>query len=411
MIDPVFGPFLLGKLLSFTGIWVYSVVAAIVAFELTGSAFVVGVVTAAQFAPQLLLAALSGRLADRGNPAIQVVLGRLLVGGGSGGLAAWIWLTGGVDELGSATPVAVASLVVGLGLVVGGPAMQAMVPSMIRPGEMTAAMALETIPMTVARAGGPVLGAAVAGQFGVVAAFALAGFFNLVFALIVLALRLSRAPARDADADTSMKAALRHVRKDASLGVLLLGIAAVGVGVDPSLTLAPALAHDLGGGAQLVGWLTSSFGIGAGIGFALFSPLHHFAGLQRLSGGGLLLIALGLGAAAVSWTAPVALLAFGLSGVGMTLAFASITSQIQDRSPDALRGRIMALWFLGFLGARPFSAGLSGLLADEVSVDVAFLSIALVVGVVAYLCRPSRLSTSCVALERAEPLDQQPGLP
>ena len=78
MVDPVFGPFLWGKVVSSAGIWIHNIVAAIVAFEITGSTFVVGLVSAVQFGPQLFLAPLSGKLADRGNAVLQIVVGRLL---------------------------------------------------------------------------------------------------------------------------------------------------------------------------------------------------------------------------------------------------------------------------------------------------------------------------------------------
>ena len=392
MFDPVFGPFFWGKVLSSSGIWIHNIVAAIVAFELTGSALVVGLVSMVQFAPQLLFAPLSGKMADRGNAALQIVIGRLLTGLGSAGLAAWIWLAGGLDGLPGVAPVLASSLVVGIGFVVGGPAMQSIVPAMIRPGEMAAAMALNSVPMTVARAGGPALGAVVATQFGPAAAFAIAATVNVAYAIIVLALRLPSGSAHSGDTDFSVRASFRHLRSDRPLGVLLIGITAVGFGAEPSVTLSPALAAELGGGTPLVGWLASSFGIGAGLGFFLFAPLHRRLHLPSLATTGLLLMGGGLVCATVGNVPEVALASFGISGIGMTFALTSITTQIQNRSPDALRGRIMALWFIGFLGARPFAAGLDGFLADAVSVDLALLVTAAMVMTAAYLCRPSRFS-------------------
>jgi len=105
------------------------------------------------------------------------------------------------------------------------------------------------------------------------------------------------------------------------------------------------------------------------------------------------MMAAGLGVAALSWTAAIACVAFTLSGIGMNLALTSLTVQIQDRSPDALRGRIMALWFVGFLGARPFAAALNGFLADAVSVSVALTATAAIVTTAAYLSRPQRLAS------------------
>lgn len=228
-------------------------------------------------------------------------------------------------------------------------------------------------------------------QLGPAVAFAIAASVNVAYALIVLALRLPGGNAHPSDTDFSVRASLTHLRADRTLLVLLLGIAAVGFGSEPSVTLAPALAAHLGGDARLVGWLASSFGVGAGVGFVLFAPLHRWLGLPRLSGGGLVLMALGLALAAASGAPVLALASYGVAGVGMTLAFASTTTQIQDRSPDALRGRIMALWFMGFLGARPFAAGLDGYLADVANVDVALLVTAGLLLIVAYLCRPGRL--------------------
>ena len=391
MVDPVFGPFFWGKVLNSAGLWIHNIVAAIVAYEISASAFVVGLVTAVQFAPQLVLAPLSGKMADRGNAPLQIILGRLLTTTGSGGLAVWLWLAGGTAGLPGPTPVLLASLVVGIGFVVGGPAMQSMVPKLIRPGEMAAAMALNSVPMTLARAGGPALGALVATRLGPATAFAIAASTSLVYALVIVALRLSAGtPAADGT-DFSVRASLRHLRSDPPLMLLLVGIAAVGVGADPALTLAPALAAQLGGGGALVGWLASAFGVGAAVGFLLFGPVHHRFGLPVLGGAGLTLMALGLLGAAASGNPAYALLSFGVSGIGMTLAFTSITTQIQNRSPDELRGRIMALWFVGFLGARPLAASVNGFLADAVSVDAALLVSAATVVVVAWLCRPGRL--------------------
>lgn len=393
MLDPVFGPFFWGKVVSTFGVWIYNIVAAIVAFQITGSALVVGLVSVMQFTPQLLFAPLSGKLADRGNASLQIVLGRVLTAFGSGGLAAWIALTG-VDGLPGAAPVLASSLIVGFGFVVGGPAMQSIVTTMIRPGEMAAAVALNNAPITLARAGGPALGALVATQSGPAAAFAITAAVNLLYALIVLALRLPRGNTHASDTDFSVRAALRHLRSDRPLFVLLVGIAAVGLGAEPSVTLAPPLAEQLGGGANLVGWLASSFGVGAGLGFLLFAPLHRRLALSPLATGGLVLMASGLIIAAVSNASGVALSSFAITGVGFTLALTSITTQILDRSPDALRGRIMALWFMGFLGIRPFAAGFNGYLADVASVDLALITTAVVVIVVAYLSRPNRLAAS-----------------
>lgn len=393
LFAPVVGPFFWGKLLSTSGIWIHNIVAAIVAFQITGSALVVGAVSAVQFIPQLLLSPLSGKLSDSSGPRRQIVLGRLIIGVGSCGLAAWIWLVGGVEALPGAAPVIGSSLVVGLGLVLSGPPMQAIVPDLIRPGEMSAAMALNSVPMTVGRAAGPALGALVAATASPELAFLIAGAAEIAFAVVVQLLIARPRRCRPRDADLSVRASLRHLRRDPPSALLLVGIAAAGFGADPALTLAPSLTEALGGGPHLVGWLTSSCGIGAGIGFLAFNLARRRARLPILASAGLTTTALGLTATSFSASTPWALSSLIVAGIGLTLSVTSISTLLQDRTPDVLRGRIMAYWFAAFLGARPFAAALNGFLADAVSVNTALLVTSAFVVVAAAMCRPSKLQS------------------
>jgi MFS family permease len=406
MLDPVFGTMFWGKMLSASGVWIHSIVAAIVTFDLTGSTFMVGLVTVVQFAPQLALAPLSGKWADRGHAARQIVIGRLVCALGSGGLALWFWLGSSAEGRTGAIPVLVASLVVGLGFVIGGPAMQSIIPALIRPGELSAAMALNTLPLTIARVAGPPLGALVATHIGPEAAFAIAAAAQLVFALVLFLIRLPRGNSNSSDSDFSIRVAIRHVRADRPLLFLLIGISAIGFGSEPSITLAPALAHDLGGAPGLVGWFVSVLGIGAGVGFLLLGRLQRRFGIRPLASAGLFVMGVGLLIPAITGSDAVVLVAFGLSGMGLTIGMTSVSTQVLDRSPGLLRGRIMALWLMGFLGARPVAAGMDGLLADLYSVRVAFGATAVFLVAAAYLCRPGRLAAPAPgeSREREEPM-------
>lgn len=392
VVDPTFGPFFWGKLLWTTGVWVHSVVAAILVFDLTGSTLLVGATGAAQFGPQLLFSPLAGKLADRGSPVAQILMGESLCGAGSAVLAIWILFAGGADQLPSAWPVVGCSLIVGLGLALGGPAVQSIVPSLLKPRELAAGIELNTLPLTVSRVTGPALGAIVVTQAGASTAFLVAAAGSLCFVALVCLARIPKQLKPAQGTDFSMRAALRYLRTDRPLIMLLVGVAAVGFGVDPSTTLAPALAHSLDGGAALVGRITSAFGIGAGGGFILVSLLRARLGLGRLPASGLLLIVIGLVGAAASAYEPVTIVVFGIAGVGMTMALTSLSTQIHQRTPDEMRGRIMALWMMGFLGSRPLAGLASGYLSDHLSVPAALLATAALVLVAAWLCRPSRIA-------------------
>ena len=391
LTDPLFGTYFAGKLLSTAGIWIHNIVAAILAYELSGSALAVGMVSVAQFGPQLLLAPLSGAMADRGDRRRQLVIGKLIVAVGSGGLAVWIWRVG-VQGLPGAWSVVLAAFVVGLGFVLVAPAQNALIPALVRPGELAPAIALNAVPPTIARAGGPAVGALVAGSTSPAVAFAIAAATNVVFALLILPLNVRSRADNGGGTDLRVRAGVRYLRQDRGIALLLVGIAAIGVGADPVITLTPSLSAGFGAGSTLVGVFASSFGIGAGAAFVFLSSLRRRLGLPRVGTAGLLLLAVGIAAAGVSPTPALVIVSLGVAGSGMTLSLTSLSTQLQQRLPDDLRGRLMALWSIAFLGSRPIAAAIDGAVSDATAPIVAFVMVAVVVTVAAWLSRPSMMA-------------------
>lgn len=392
LVDPVFGPFVAGKLLSTVGVWMHNIAAAIVVFELTGSALLVGAVSVGQFLPQLVLTPFSGARADRGDRRRQVIVGRLVTASGSAGLVLWS-LTVGLTGVGGAVAVIVAATVVGIGFALGGPAMGAIVPSLVPRSELASAVALSAAPFTIARVTGPALGAIVVATAGATVAFALAAAANLLFAAVVRWLPVDLAPRRIAR-DTSIRAGWRYVRADAALAGLLVGVATIGVGADPMITLTPSIAASLGMGSSFVGVLASSFGIGAAAAFLMLGVLRRRFGLERLATGGIAVLALGMGLLAAAPTSTFAVAAAVIGGTGMTIGLTSITTLVQQRVPDELRGRVMALWSVAFLGSRPIAASTTGAVADAVSVTAALLVVVAVLAVGVAVTLSTRATTA-----------------
>lgn len=389
--DPAFGTFFAGRFLSTGGVWIYNIVAAILAYELTGSTFMVAMVSVVQFGPQLVLSPLSGSLADRRDRRTILVVSRLTIAAGSGSLAAMVALWG-LDGMPGVWPLMVASFVVGIGFVLSAPAQNALIPSLVTPGHLSRAVALNAIPPTMSRATGPAVGAYVALSVGTAPAFALAALLNVAFAVIAARLPIVRAFDRPAGADKRVRAAIRYVRRDRAVAVLLLGVLAVGFGSDPVLTLTPAISDAFGKSTAHVGLFASMFGVGAGIALLAVPRLQRAVGAPTVVTGGLVVLAgatIAVSLAPVPWMAAVA---FGVSGSGMGSAFASLSSQLHERVPDELRGRIMALWAVAYLGSRPVAALLTGSLADATSTNVALAAVGVAVGLAAWWCRPSQLT-------------------
>ncbi len=396
LADPVFGPFFAGKLLATGGVWIHNIVAAILAYELSGSAFVVGLVSVAQFAPQLLLAPITGAAADRGNRTNQVVIGRFINVAGSGGLAV-VLIAAGPDGLTDAWLVIASALVVGIGFVIGGPAMNALIPSLVHENELAAAVALNSVPFTLARATGPAIGALVAVTYSPAAAFLIAAATNLIFAVILLLLPIVERHRDAGSQDRRMRAGWLYMREQPTVQLLLIGVTAVGIGADPVLTLTPALSASFGAGATLVGAFASAFGVGAGAVFVVLGVLRRRIGLENSGALGLTALALGTALAGLAATPPLALAAFALAGAGMTTSLTAFSTLIQQVLPEGLRGRVMALWSMAFLGSRPLAAAINGAIADATTVRTAHLIVAVVVALFAVWVRPSRLSPATVA--------------
>ena len=388
--DATFGPYFFGKLLSTVGVWIHNIAAAILVWELTRSTLLVGAVSVGQFIPQLFLAPWSGARADRGDRRKQLIFGRMVTVVGSGGLAVWV-ATIGVSGTSGAVAVIFAATIVGIGFALGAPAMNALIPALVRPKELPAAIALGSLPMTVARSAGPALGALIVTTAGAATAFAVAAGLNIVFTIIIAVIHI-RDVHRPRSSDTSVRAGWRYLRADAGMSALMLGVVTIGLGADPVITLTPAIADQLGQPSSFVGTLASAFGIGAALGFIVLTRMQVWVGLPRLGVTGLLGLGLGMSALAIAPNPLTAILALGVGGIGMAFALTSLTTMIQQQVPEELRGRVMALWGVAFLGSRPIAAGATGALTDATSVAVSLAVVAATLFAGAYIVRPRRIN-------------------
>jgi MFS family permease len=392
MFDPVFGALFWGKMFSVVAVWTHSIIAAVVMYDATGSALMVGLVGVVQFGPQLILSPISGKWADSGNPGRQILAGRVLCLLGSGSIAVWMFIEPGLQGLSAALPVLIGSTLVGFGFVVGGPAMQSIVPDLIRDGELSTAMALNSIPMTIGRILGPAAGAYLAAHFGAATGFAVSAGLHLVFALFLVVIRLPAPLEKVSGTDYRVRTALKYVWRDRPLLLALVAVTTVGVAADPSITLAPSLADSLGGDTRMVGTLSAVFGIGAALGMVALALMRGRMASAQVSSVGLAGLGLGCAVLAAGVVPAVALAGFALAGLGFGWALTGLSTVVQERAPQELRGRIMALWLVGFLGSRPIAAALLGGTADVANVQVAFGVAAALTLTVAAVCRPSKLS-------------------
>jgi len=388
-----------GKVLSTLAVWTTNIAGAILVFELTGSAVMVGLVSVTQFTPQLVLAPWSGARADRSDRFLQVVIGTSILWLASLLLTAWGALVGFTRPVDAFVIIAAAGLI-GTGFAVNGPATSALLPALVRRSELADALSLSTLPIIVARSTGPAIGAALYLAFGPTAAFGTAAVLHLGFLVVLSQLRrritaMSRSASRTAaeGSDGRIRAGLAHVRSSPRMRLLILGVGVIGIGADPITTLTPPLAAELGADPGFVGTLASSFGVGAALGFVVLSRARLAVGIGRLGSIGLTMMGFGLGLAGLAPVPLGAVIGVMLGGAGMTFALNSFTTLVQTDVPDLLRGRVMAIWSVAFLGTRPVTALLTGWVTDTVGVRTALLLSASGILAGAFATRGSRLAS------------------
>jgi MFS family permease len=364
LVDRTFGPWFWGNVVSNSGNWLFNVTAAVVVYQLSRSALLVGLVSVAQFGPLVLFSPLAGALTDRVDRR-RLLLTAQSVSTLAASVLAIVMVLVGVDGLPGPWPILATALAMGTGNAFSAPALNALVPALVEDRDLESGVALTSLTFNVGRAFGPASSGVFLATVGAEAAFVAnaVSFLALIAALLVITPR-PRAPRTGGD--RSMRAGFRYVRGDRTTLLLLVGVGATGFAVDPMITLAPPLAEALGGGDTLVAMLVTAFGVAAVPSALVSGRLQRAAGSLRVAGAGALVSASGLSVAAVAPTPPLAILGFAITGVGFVLAVTGFTTTLQRRVPDELRGRVMALWSVSYLGNRPIAAMIDGTAADLV---------------------------------------------
>ena len=350
---PNFGPYFLGNLLSNCGTWFQNIAQALLIFRLTGSTFLVGVVNFAQFVGVFALAPWAGSAADRFDRRRLLIVTQV----GAVVVTALLALLSAAD-LAPAPVVIFMALLLGLSTAFAIPALQALVPLLVSTTDLGPAIALNSVSFTLARAVGPALGAIVVGSLGIAAAFAFnsVSYLALIVALFIIkpTEQGHRTRERPRLADS-----VKLLRDDAYLAAMLLIVAGVTLATDPVSTLTPGFAtHVFHHSDSLTGYLVAAFGSGsvvAGLTIAGRSgePERRIAVTGVILGVGMV----GFGLAP---NVGVALVMLFIAGFGFLATTTTTTTVLQLRVDDRLRGRVMALWSVAFLGMRPFGSLIDG---------------------------------------------------
>lgn len=357
---PNYRRYFFGQLISLSGTWMQRVAAVWLVLTLTGSGVAVGLTTALEFLPILLLGSWGGVVADRMPKRRLLLLTQMLMA--IPGVFLFAVAAAGVVE-----PWMVYLAVFAMGSVnaVDNPTRQSFVIEMVGSDRVVNAVSLNSVIVQLARIVGPALAGILIAAIGVVACF---GVNVLTFAAMIVALwgmdprRLHTGPIAERRPG-AIREGLRYVLATPELAVPLGLMALVGtLGFNFQVVLPLLAKFSFGGGAPTYAVLVSAMGAGS-IAGALFNGHQGRTGPRLIAIGALAFGVLALLSAAMPalvFEIPVLAL---LGAAAVTFA-ATINSTLQLAVAPEMRGRVMALYSVVFLGSTPIGGPLAGWLAQ-----------------------------------------------
>jgi MFS family permease len=356
--------FFSGQLISLVGTWMQGIAESWLVYRLTGSAALLGVAGFASQIPVLFLATIGGSVADRYNRH------RILVVTQTASMILPLTLAALVFS-GRVQVWHVFALAAGLGIVnaFDVPARQSFVVEMVGREDLVNAIALNSSIVNAARAIGPAIAGVLMAAVGEGWCFLINGvsYIAVITGLLMMKLpprlQTSRPPAALAHATHGF----RYVRATTPVRGLLLMVALVSFAGMPYSTLMPIFAQDiLHGGARGLGLLMASAGVGSLCGALALASRSTVRGLGRVVGASALVFGLALSLFAMSrvyWLSAALLFVVGMS---MITQAASTNTLIQSMVPDSVRGRVMAIYAMSFMGMAPIGALVEGWIAERI---------------------------------------------
>jgi MFS family permease len=349
-----------GSFTSSVGTWMQTVAQNWLVLTMTGSASWLGFAAFLQETPFLLFSLFGGVLADRRDRR-RILLLSQVVQLSSAFLLAGLIFTNHIQVW----MILVLAVVVGFAQSFGGPAYQALVPTLVDKEDLPNAVALNSIQFNLARVIGPVLAGIAFYKLGAAACFGLNGlsFFAVIVALLLLK-RGAPTGAASGSVLQNLKAGLVAVRDARGLRGLI-GLSFVGsFCAFPLVTFLPVFAKDVfGQDAKGYSALLAAFGIGAvcgALGTAGFGHVKRRGALavamQMIFGA----LAVGFALSSVPWVSYALL--FG-AGAAIVIVFAMFMTLVQQNVDDAMRGRVVSVYSLAFRGAMPLGNLTAGFLA------------------------------------------------
>jgi len=355
--------FFAGQFISLIGTWMQSVAQSWLVYRLTGSAVKLGLIGFASQIPVFLLAPIGGTVADR-RSRHRIVVATQTSAMLLAFVLAWLTLIGRIEVPHLFVLAALLGIVNAFDI----PARQAFIADMVGKDDLMNAIALNSSMFNGARIVGPAVAGVLVATIGEGWCFFANGvsYIAVIIGLLLMRITTGARTKPHGSALAHIAEGFGYAGRTGPIRALLLLLGLVSLMGMPYAVLMPIFADQiLHGGARGLGLLMGSSGVGALVGALSLATRNGIRGLGRWvalssAGFGLSLILFSL--SRLFWLSAFFLLPVGFS---MMVQMASSNTLIQAMVPDRLRGRVMAVYSMMFMGMAPVGALLAGVLAHR----------------------------------------------
>jgi MFS family permease len=354
--------FVIGQLISLIGTWMQMAAQAWLVYRMTGSSLLLGSIGFVGQIPMFVISPLGGVVADRVNRQRLVIATQA-----SSMMLAFVLAALTLTNTVRIWHIFVLALLLGIVNAFDVPGRQAFLMDMVGREDLINAIGLNSSMFNGARIVGPAVAGILLDKLGEGMCFLVNGVSFIAVIMSLWMMNVS-CPVRVEDESPlqSLLSGFRFVAKARPIRALLLLIAVVSlVGLPYSVLMPVFAAKILHGGPKAYGWLMGSTGIGAMFGALALASRSGIRGLGKwvaMAAGGFGAFLLLFSFSRYLWLSMALLVPLGFC---MMLGLSSTNTLIQSMSPDDLRGRVVAVYSMMFLGMAPFGSFFGGAVADR----------------------------------------------
>jgi len=380
--------FFTGQAISLIGTWMQRVAVSWLVYRLTGSAFLLGLITFLSLIPSLILAPYAGSYVDRHNKYKILIITQVILMLQAGALAIMIWF-----KVYDMFWIAALSLVQGLVNAFDVTARQSLMVNLIDDKEdLPNAIALNSSMFNAARLIGPALAGVILSTLGEDICFLInfVSFIAVLACMVMMKLKLTAQVKSKENIWIDLKKGYDYLRSSPDLASMILMMAGSSLLVIPFTTLLPVFAKDIfNGDATTFGWFESAAGFGAFFGAIYMATLKVNQNLQKIVIFSGILLSASVVALAMAPSLILALICTGLAALGLMAQNSSINTYLQTHAEDSMRGRTLSYYIMAYQGVLPVGSLLMGYFAHVfgTQIVVAFEGIAGLIIVAAFLYR------------------------